>query len=65
MLVEHFGGGSLGVDGAANPLQAEHEQLLNNRYPYYRDAVVDAEKALHGPLSRSLAVAQKELRPLR
>ncbi len=61
MLVHHHGRGSLGVDGARNPLQADHEVLVRQRYPYYRDAVRDAESGRDTPLARAVALARSEL----
>jgi GT2 family glycosyltransferase/glycosyltransferase involved in cell wall biosynthesis len=61
VFVLHAGGASLAPDGRPNPVQAEHEQVLADRYPYYHDAVEDAEEDHSGPLARALGVARRAL----
>jgi glycosyltransferase involved in cell wall biosynthesis/GT2 family glycosyltransferase len=62
VLVLHQGHGSFGVDGAPNPVQAEHEELLRSRYRYYHQAVEEAAGDPAGPLARALAVAAQAVR---
>jgi GT2 family glycosyltransferase len=62
VLVLHQGHGSFGVDGAPNPVQAEHEELLRSRYGYYHQAVDEAASDPANPLARALAVAAQSVR---
>jgi GT2 family glycosyltransferase/glycosyltransferase involved in cell wall biosynthesis len=62
VLVLHQGGGSFGVDGAPNPVQAEHEELLRSRYGYYHRAVEELAHEQTSPLSRALAIAAQAVR---
>jgi len=66
VLVFHHGGGSLGPGGVPNPVQAEHEQMLARRYPYYHDAVralqAQEGKDREGPLVRALGAARRALK---
>ncbi len=61
VLVFHHGGASFSVDGAVNPIQAEHEQLIAKRYPYYHGAVRAGERDHTGPLPRALSAARRAL----
>ncbi len=61
VLVFHHGGASFSVHGAVNPIQAEHEQLIAKRYPYYHAAVGAGERDLTGPLPRALGAARRAL----
>ncbi len=61
VLVLHHGGGSFTVDGAVSPIQAEHEQLIATRYPYYHGAVRAGERDHSGPLPRALGAARRAL----
>lgn len=61
VLVFHHGGASFSVDGAVNPIQAEHEQLIAKRYPYYHGAVRAGERDHAGPLPRALSAARRAL----
>lgn len=61
VLVLHHGGGSFSTEGVVSPTQAEHEQLLATRYPYYHDAVRAGERDLTGPLPRALGAARRAL----
>ncbi len=61
VFVLHTGGASLAPDGQPNPAQSQHEQMLADRYPYYHEAVKDAEEDYSRPLARALAVARRAL----
>ncbi|HXD55754.1 MAG TPA: glycosyltransferase [Solirubrobacteraceae bacterium] len=61
VLVLHHGSASLGSDGAANPVQIEHERILDSRYPYYQRAQAAAGNATDTPLARSLSTARRAL----
>lgn len=61
VFVLHHAGGSLAEDGAANPVQAEHEKIIASRYPYYDRAQRAAGSAELGPLPRALAAARRAI----
>ncbi|MEA2168517.1 MAG: hypothetical protein QOF76_1817, partial [Solirubrobacteraceae bacterium] len=61
VLVAHYGRGSFGVEGRRNPIQDAHEELLENRYPYYTTAVKDAYENLWSPLARAISLGRREL----
>ena len=62
VFVFHQGGSSFEAEGAQ--IQAEHEELIRARYPYYHDTVKAVERGLLGPLPRALASARRALRGL-
>ena len=62
VFVFHQGQGSFSA--SARDIQAEHDELIWARYPYYRDAVKAAELGSLGPLPRALASARQALRGL-
>ena len=64
VLVFHRGGASLANHGHPNPVQAEHEEMLAARYPYYHEAVGELERDVAGPLARSLGAARRALKGL-
>jgi glycosyltransferase involved in cell wall biosynthesis/GT2 family glycosyltransferase len=55
LLVFHHGGGTFGTVGHR---QAEHEEILRRRYPYYRAAVREAAVSEGIPLARSISAAR-------
>lgn len=61
VLVLHHGGASLSVNGRPNPVQAEHERLIDQRYPYYHRAINNIHSDHVGPLARALGVARRAL----
>jgi GT2 family glycosyltransferase/glycosyltransferase involved in cell wall biosynthesis len=61
VFVFHRGGASFSVNGAANPIQARHERLIADRYPYYHAAVEAVEEDVAGPLARALSAARRSL----
>jgi GT2 family glycosyltransferase/glycosyltransferase involved in cell wall biosynthesis len=64
VFVLHRSGGSFSEDGKANPVQAEHERIIEARYPYYRRAEIAAVNDELGPLPRALASARRAIRGL-
>ena len=60
-LVLHRQGGTFGSDGAPNPVQAEHERILQQRYPYYDRFQRLAGTDETGPLSRALTAARQAI----
>ena len=48
VFVFHQGGSSFSDEGA--DIQAEHEELIRARYPYYPDTVKAVERGILGPL---------------
>lgn len=64
VLVFHHGGGSLDIEGRRNPLQAQHEALIRNRYKFYESLVRDVERDEHSALARTLRVASQAIRGL-
>ena len=64
VFVLHHGAARSGEDGGSNPLQREHERIINARYPYYQRAQTAASKAELGPLPRALATARRAMRGL-
>ena len=64
VFVFHHGGASLTADGARNPVQEQHEQMIAARYPYYHAAVAELEREMVGPLRRAVGAARRALRGL-
>jgi GT2 family glycosyltransferase/glycosyltransferase involved in cell wall biosynthesis len=62
VLVLHHARGSLGEDGERNPVQAEHERIIEARYPYYPRAQTAASESPLGPLPRALGSARRAIR---
>jgi GT2 family glycosyltransferase len=58
--VRHRGRGSFSERGQA--LRAEHDRIVEERYPWYRGAVRRATE--EGPLTDAVAAARRALRPL-
>jgi GT2 family glycosyltransferase len=54
VLVLHYGGGSFSRNGKRNPVQDQHENMLQARYPYYHDSIDLVEEDVAGPLARAL-----------
>jgi GT2 family glycosyltransferase/glycosyltransferase involved in cell wall biosynthesis len=61
VFVLHHAGGSFGDDGAANPVQKEHERIVEARYPYYRRATAAAAETDFGRLPRAIASARRAI----
>ncbi len=64
VFVLHHAGGSFAEDGETNPVQKEHDAIIDARYPYYARAVEAASKATAGRLPRALANARRAIRGL-
>jgi GT2 family glycosyltransferase/glycosyltransferase involved in cell wall biosynthesis len=64
VFVLHHSGGSFAEDGEANPVQKEHEQIIEARYPYYQRAQTAASTTAFGPLPRAIASARRAIRGL-
>jgi GT2 family glycosyltransferase/glycosyltransferase involved in cell wall biosynthesis len=61
VFVFHRGGASFGTSPERDALQAAHERLIAERYPFYHPAVEAAAGSEHGPLAASLASARAAL----
>ncbi len=61
VFVLHRAGGSFGSDGDANPVQQEHDRIVEARYPYYERAVAATSTAAYGPLPRAIASAKRSI----
>ncbi len=61
VLVLHRGGGSFGEDGEENPVRAEHERIIESRYPYYQRAQTAAGRDGLAPLARALSSARRSI----
>jgi GT2 family glycosyltransferase len=61
VFVFHHGGASFGREGRPNPVQVEHERMLERRYPYYHGVVKAVERDASGPLARSLSATRRTL----
>jgi GT2 family glycosyltransferase/glycosyltransferase involved in cell wall biosynthesis len=61
VFVLHHAGGSFGADGAVNPIQREHDRIVETRYPYYERATAAAATAEFGRLPRALASAKRAM----
>ena len=57
VLVLHHGKASLGIGGERNPIQDEHELLLESRYPAYHPGILAEETDACSPLARTLRIA--------
>jgi GT2 family glycosyltransferase/glycosyltransferase involved in cell wall biosynthesis len=64
VFVLHHSRGSFGEDGEANPVQEEHERLIEARYPYYKRAQAAAATTPFGRLPRALASARRAIKGL-
>jgi GT2 family glycosyltransferase/glycosyltransferase involved in cell wall biosynthesis len=61
VFVLHHAGGSFAEDGEANPVQKEHELLIETRYPYYQRAQTAASTTSFGRLPRAIASARRAI----
>ncbi|HEX4483918.1 MAG TPA: glycosyltransferase [Solirubrobacteraceae bacterium] len=61
VFVLHHAGGSFGADGSSNPIQREHDRIVEARYPYYERATAAAATAEFGRLPRALASAKRAM----
>jgi GT2 family glycosyltransferase/glycosyltransferase involved in cell wall biosynthesis len=61
VFVLHHAGGSFGADGAASPVQREHERIVEARYPYYQRAVAASSTTAFGRLPRAIASAKRAI----
>ena len=61
VFVLHHAGGSFAEDGEANPVQAEHDRVIEARYPYYQRAQTAASNATFGRLPRAIASARRAI----
>lgn len=64
VFVLHRSGGSFSEDGQANPVQDEHERIIDARYPYYQRAQTEAGRTPFGPLPRAVAAARRAINGL-
>jgi GT2 family glycosyltransferase/glycosyltransferase involved in cell wall biosynthesis len=64
VFVLHHAGGSFGADGVANPVQLEHERIVEARYPYYQRAAAAASTTTFGRLPRAIASAKRAIEGL-
>jgi GT2 family glycosyltransferase/glycosyltransferase involved in cell wall biosynthesis len=64
VFVLHHAGGSFGADGEANPVQKEHDRIVEARYPYYARATEAAANATFGRLPRAIASARRAINGL-
>jgi len=61
VFVLHHAGGSFANDGEANPIQREHDRVIEARYPYYQRAQTAASTATFGGLPRAIASARRAI----
>jgi GT2 family glycosyltransferase/glycosyltransferase involved in cell wall biosynthesis len=61
VFVLHHAGGSFGADGQSNPMQREHDRIVEARYPYYARATEAAASATFGRLPRAIASAKRAI----
>jgi GT2 family glycosyltransferase/glycosyltransferase involved in cell wall biosynthesis len=64
VFVLHHAGGSFAEDGETNPIQEEHDRVIEARYPYYERAVREASSATFGRLPRAIASARRAIKGL-
>jgi GT2 family glycosyltransferase/glycosyltransferase involved in cell wall biosynthesis len=64
VFVLHHSGGSFAEDGETNPVQEQHESIIEARYPYYQRAQDAASKTSFGRLPRAIAVARRAIKGL-
>jgi GT2 family glycosyltransferase/glycosyltransferase involved in cell wall biosynthesis len=64
VFVLHHAGGSFGSDGEANPVQKEHDRIVEARYPYYARASEAAANEKFGRLPRAIASARRAINGL-
>ncbi len=64
VFVLHRSGGSFSEDGQTNPVQDEHERIIDARYPYYQRAQTEASNTPFGPLPRAVAAARRAINGL-
>ncbi len=65
VLVSHHGNASFDSLEGRSQLQLDHERIITTRYPYYADAIRDAESDATSPLARAISHAAQVLRGLR
>ncbi|MDO8364848.1 MAG: glycosyltransferase [Actinomycetota bacterium] len=61
VFVYHKGASSFGVSPAKLQMQADHERIVNQRYPNYAQSVVWAATSNRSALAAALAVARRAL----
>jgi GT2 family glycosyltransferase/glycosyltransferase involved in cell wall biosynthesis len=61
VFVLHHSGGSFAEDGKTNPVQKQHEQIIDARYPYYQRAQTAASTTSFGRLPRAIASARRAI----
>jgi GT2 family glycosyltransferase/glycosyltransferase involved in cell wall biosynthesis len=61
VFVLHHAGGSFAQDGETNPVQDEHERIIETRYPYYGRTCSAASNTRFGRLPRALAAARRAI----
>ena len=59
VFVLHHAGSSLAEDGVANPVQKEHDRIIDARYPYYQRAQTAASTTSLGRLPRAIGSARR------
>jgi GT2 family glycosyltransferase len=61
VFVLHHAGGSFAEDGVTNPIQKEHDHIIEARYPYYARSVEAAAGTSFGRLPRAIASARRAI----
>jgi GT2 family glycosyltransferase/glycosyltransferase involved in cell wall biosynthesis len=64
VFVLHHAGGSFAEDGEANPVQEQHDRVIEARYPYYQRAQTAASSTSFGRLPRAIASARRAINGL-
>jgi len=62
VFVLHHAGASFGADGKVNPIQEEHDRIVEARYPYYKRATAAAASTDFGRLPRAIASAKRAIK---
>lgn len=61
VFVLHHAGGSFAEDGERNPIQKEHDRVIEARYPYYERTVKEVASTSVGRLPRAIAAARRAI----
>jgi GT2 family glycosyltransferase len=64
VFVLHHAGGSFGSDGEANPVQKQHDLIVEARYPYYTRSTAAAAETIFGRLPRAISSARRAINGL-
>jgi GT2 family glycosyltransferase/glycosyltransferase involved in cell wall biosynthesis len=63
-FVLHKGSASFSVDGAPNPIKAQHDSIITSRYPYYDEWIQQFSTEAVSPFARAISAAERSLRGL-